>query len=152
MADKTAALTPANLTVPDVFSGFRRSFERFFDDVPGFGSWASTRLAPRIDVTDSDGVIEITAELPGLEEKDVNVSIQDGALIVSGEKKAQTEKKEKDYVYSERSYGSFLRRVPLPAGVDANSVNAALNNGVLTVKVTKPAEAKATKIEVKSAA
>ncbi|HTX50626.1 MAG TPA: Hsp20/alpha crystallin family protein [Caulobacteraceae bacterium] len=152
MADKTTALTPTNLAVPDVFSGFRRSFERFFDEVPGFGGWASMRLAPRIDVTDKDGVIEITAELPGLEEKDVNVSVQDGALIVSGEKKAESEKKEKDYVYSERSYGSFLRRVPLPAGVDAKSVKAALSKGVLTVKVTKPAEAKATKIEVKAAA
>jgi len=151
MADKTTAVGPTSLAAPDMFSAFRRSFERFFDDVPGFPGWASVRF-PRIDVTDTDGVIEITAELPGLEEKDVNVSFEDGALIISGEKKSESEKKEKDYVYSERSYGSFLRRVPLPTGVDANSVKAELRKGVLTVKVGKPTTAKATKIEVKAAA
>jgi HSP20 family protein len=151
MADKTTALARTSSAAPDVFSAFRRNFDRFFDDF-GFAGWTPVRLAPRVDVTDTDGVIEITAELPGLEEKDVSVAFEDGALIISGEKKAETEKTEKDYVYAERSYGSFQRRIPLPAGVDARSVKAELSKGILTVKVAKPAAAAATRIEVKAAA
>jgi len=134
-----------------VFTALRRNFDRFFDDF-GIGGWPPIRLTPRVDVTDTNGVIEITAELPGLEDKDVNVAFEDGALTISGEKKAETQKTEKDYVYSERSFGAFTRRIPLPAGVDASSVKAELSKGVLRVSVAKPTGASSTKIEVKTPA
>jgi HSP20 family protein len=153
MTEKSLAVAKTKVPAPgDIFDTWRRNVDRLFDDFGGFAALSPLKLSPRLDVTDTDGVIEVTAELPGLEEKDVDVSVEDGALTISGEKKAQTEKKEKNYVYSERSYGSFVRRIPLPSGVDAKSVNAKMNKGVLTVTVTKPTSAKATKIEVKSAA
>lgn len=148
---KTTTLAKPAAGTPDMFGAFRRNFDRFFDDFAGFGApaaWAPFKLAPRLDVTDTDGVIEITAELPGLEEKDVNVQAEDGVLTISGEKKAESEKTEKDYVYAERSYGSFLRRIPLPAGVDPASIKAEMSKGILKVKVAKPEAAKSTKIAV----
>jgi HSP20 family protein len=153
MTEKSLAVAKTKVLTPvDMFDTWRRNVDRLFDDFGGQAGWSPLKLAPRLDVTDTDGVIEITAELPGLEEKDVNVSVEDGALTISGEKKAQSEKRETDYVLSERSYGSFVRRIPLPSGVDAKSVNAKMNKGVLTVTVAKPASAKSTKIEVKPAA
>ncbi len=154
MDEQTTTLAKSAPSTPgDIFDSFRRNVDRLFDDFGSFGAaWSPLKLSPRLDVTDSDGVIEVTAELPGLEEKDINVSIEDGALTISGEKKSESEKKGKNYVYSERSYGSFARRVPLPSGVDPKSVNAKMKQGVLTVTVAKPATATPTKIEVKSAA
>jgi HSP20 family protein len=153
MSDITTTVAKkAPLAPGDVFESFRRNIDRMFDDFGSFGAWSPLKLSPRLDVTDTDGVIEITAELPGLEEKDINVSLEDGVLTISGEKKAETEKTEKNYVYSERSYGSFVRRVPVPSGVDASSVNAKMTKGVLTVTLAKPTAAKPTKIEVKTAA
>jgi len=152
MAEKSIAVAKTTVPAPGaIFDSWRRNVDRLFDEFGGFAAWSPLKLSPRLDVTDTDGVIEVTAELPGLEEKDVNVSVEDGALTISGEKKAQTEKKEKNYVYSERSYGSFVRRIPLPSGVDSKSVSAKMNKGVLTVTVAKPASAKSTKIEVKPA-
>jgi len=153
MAENAAMLAKNSPPAPqDIFDAFRRNVDHLFDDFAGgFGAWPTLKLSPRVDVTDTDGVIEISAELPGMEEKDVEVSLEDGMLMISGEKKATTEKKEKNYVYAERSYGSFLRRIPMPPGVEAKSVNATMNKGVLTVKVAKPSAAQAKKIEVKSA-
>jgi len=153
MAEANIAVAKrAPLAPGDVLESLRRNVDRMFEDFGSLGSWSPLKLSPRLDVTDTDGVIEVTAELPGLEEKDINVSVEDGALTISGEKKAQSEKKEKNYVYSERSYGSFVRRIPLPAGVDPKSVNAKMAKGLLTVTVAKPPTAQATKIQVKSAA
>jgi len=152
MAEGSTAVAKRSPLAPtDVFESFRRNVDRMFDDFGSFGAWSPIKLSPRLDVTDTDGVIEVTAELPGLEEKDVNVSVEDGSLTIAGEKKAQSEKKEKNYVYSERSYGSFVRRIPLPAGVDPKSVKAKMAKGLLTVTVAKPSSAQPTKIEVKSA-
>ncbi len=151
MAEKSVAVTRPSGPV-DVFDAFRRNFDRLFYDFGGAAPWSAMPVAPRLDVTDTDGVIEITAELPGMEEKDVNVAFEDGALTISGEKRTQTEKTEKDYVYAERSYGSFKRRIPLPQGVDPAKVTAKMDKGVLTVAVAKPAQSQPTKIEVKAAA
>jgi len=103
-------------------------------------------------VTESDKEIEITAELPGLEEKDVQVNLSDNVLTIRGEKKAEKEQKEKDYHLIERNYGSFARSLDLPAGIDPDSVKATIDKGVLKVTVPKPAPAVAKKIDVKSAA
>jgi HSP20 family protein len=107
---------------------------------------------PSTDVTETDKEIEISAELPGLEEKDVQVNLADGVLTIRGEKNAEKEEKDKNYRLVERSYGSFERSIALPEGVKSEDVKASIAKGVLTVKVPKPALAQARKIEVKSAA
>jgi HSP20 family protein len=105
---------------------------------------------PATDVVETDKEIEITAELPGLEEKDVQIDLADNVLTIRGEKKAEKEEKDKNYRMVERSYGSFYRSLELPAGVDANAVKATITNGVLKVTVPKPQPSQAKKIEVKS--
>jgi HSP20 family protein len=105
-----------------------------------------------MDVTETDKQIEITAELPGLEEKDVQVNLADNVLTIRGEKKAEKEEKDKNYRLVERSYGSFVRSLQLPDGVDANAIKASIDKGVLKVTVPKPAPAQAKKIDVKAAA
>jgi len=152
--DRAAATQP--------FFSLQREIDRLFEDFTrGFPAMAgfaggngngSTMLIPSTDVTETDKEIEITAELPGLEEKDVQVNFADGVLTIRGEKKAQTEAKDKNYRLVERSYGSFERSVALPDGVKAEDVKASIAKGVLTVTVPKPAPAQAKKIEVKSAA
>jgi HSP20 family protein len=134
------------------FGALQREIDRLFDDFGrGWERLTPVGVAPKIDVTDTDGEIEITAELPGMEEKDVNINVSDGVLTISGEKRSESERKEKNYAVSERSYGAFSRALTLPGGVDPAAIKATMAKGVLKVTVPKPASAKATKIEVKSA-
>jgi len=141
---------------PLSFGSLHREIDRLFDDFargfPTFRSAELPTLVPSMDVTESDKEIEISAELPGLEEKDVQVNLSDNVLTIRGEKKAEKEQKEKDYHLIERSYGSFARSLELPAGIDPDSVKATIDKGVLKVTVPKPAPAIAKKIDVKSAA
>ena len=140
---------------PHPFATLQREIDRLFDDFtrgfPSFGV-ATTDLAPTMDVSETDKEIEITAELPGLEEKDVQVNVADNVLTIRGEKKAEKEEKDKNYHFSERSYGSFQRAFELPASVDRNKIAADFSKGVLTLTLPKTAEAQtqAKKIEVKS--
>ena len=135
------------------FVSLQREVERLFDDFGrGFPAFRSTELMPSMDVTETDKEIEITAELPGLEEKDVQINLADDVLTIRGEKRSEKEEKDKDYRLIERSYGSFSRTLELPAGVDPNAIKASIAKGVLTVTVPKPAPAVAKKIEVKAAA
>jgi HSP20 family protein len=139
-----------------------REIDRLFDDLTrgGFGtlpSPAQTNLMPSIDVTETDKEIEITAELPGLERKDVDISIEDDLLTIRGEKKVETKQedqggKDKNYHVSERSYGMFYRVIQLPPGVDPSSIQAVMSKGVLKLTTPKPAKAEPKKIEVKEAA
>jgi HSP20 family protein len=105
-----------------------------------------------MDVTETDKEIEVTAELPGLEEKDVEINYADGVLTIRGEKKAEKEEKNKTHHLIERSYGSFSRTLELPAGTDPNKIKASINKGILKVAVEKPAAKEVKKIEVKAAA
>jgi len=108
---------------------------------------------PAIDVIEKDNAIEIRADLPGMEEKDIDVRMTDGALTISGETKEEQEKHEEgEYYVSERRYGSFRRTIPLPEGVDRDKVEAKFKNGLLTVELPKTPEAqqKSKKIEVKA--
>ncbi len=90
------------------FDGLQREVERLFDDFSrGYATPRTQDLTPSIDVTETDKEVEITAELPGLEEKDVQVNVADNLLTIRGEKKAEREDKNKDYHVVERSYGSF---------------------------------------------
>ncbi len=139
----------------DIFSSLQREIERVFDsftrDWPSLDSKASG-LTPSMDIAETDKEIEITAELPGLEEKDVQVNVADDLLTIKGEKRAEKEEKDKNYHRIERSYGSFYRSLQLPSGVNADAISATLKNGVLKVTVTKPAAAQPKKIDVKAAA
>ncbi|MCQ0989338.1 Hsp20/alpha crystallin family protein [Jiella marina] len=99
--------------------------------------------SPAVDVAEKETEYEITAELPGLDEKDVEVKIANGALTIKGEKKAEKEEKQKDYYLSERRYGSFVRSFALPKGVDQDKIAAHFAKGVLTVTLPKTPEAKA---------
>jgi HSP20 family protein len=134
----------------------QRDIDRLFADFSrGFGvanaPWAS-EVMPRMNIGETDGEIEFTAELPGLEVKDVEVTLADDVLTIRGEKKAEKEEEEKDYRLVERSYGSFTRSFQVPAGVDPSLIKATIEKGVLTVKFPKPAVAEAKRIDVKLAA
>lgn len=121
-----------------------RDVNRLFDDVfRGFGvpAFGMTRglTTPTIEIGETERAIQITAELPGLDEKDVEIMIEDGVLTLRGEKKATIE--DVDRGYSERSYGRFERRIGLPQAIERDQANATFKNGVLTVTVPKSAAA-----------
>lgn len=147
-------------SVANPFTSLQREIDRLFDDFTrGFPSGVAslsgngaTALMPSMDVTETDKEIEISAELPGLEEKDVQINVADSFLTIRGEKKAEKEQKDKNYRLVERSYGSFERTLELPEGVNADAIKATISKGVLKVTVPKPAPAQAKKIEVKPAA
>jgi len=141
------------------FETLQREVDRVFDEftrgLPTFGlptmrSAGVADLTPRMDVTETDKEYEVTAELPGLEEKDVQVNVADGVLTIRGEKKAEKEEKDKNYHLVERSYGSFSRALALPEGVNPDTIKASIANGVLKVTVPKPAPAQVKTIDVKT--
>jgi HSP20 family protein len=137
------------------FIPLQREIDRLFDDFTrGFPAFANGKaeLLPSMDVTETDKDIEITAELPGLEEKDVQINVADNLLTIRGEKKAEKEEQDKNFRLVERSYGSFERTLELPDGVNADAIQANIAKGVLKVTVPKPAPTQAKKIEVKAAA
>ena len=139
------------------FVSLQNEIDRLFDDFtrgfPSLGSSMTTNVAlPTMDVAETDKEIEITAELPGLEEKDVQINVADNILTIRGEKKAEKEQKDKNYRLVERSYGSFERSLELPEGINADAIKASIDKGVLKVVVPKPVPAQVKKVEVKSAA
>jgi HSP20 family protein len=96
----------------------------------------------QFDVVESDDAIEVSVELPGIDEKDVEVTLEGGLLTVKGEKKAESEKKNKDHYVMERRYGAFRRSFRLPDGLDESKVTAKFDKGVLQIVLPKAAEAK----------
>jgi HSP20 family protein len=144
------------------FESLRREFDRMFDDfMGGFGRFPLRSLAreelpfvssPPVDVIEKDDAFQITAELPGLDQKDVEVTCTDSTLTIKGEKKEDKEEKKKDYYVSERRFGSFQRAFRIPETVDAVKIDAAFKNGVLTLTLPKTTEAQKSqrKIEVKT--
>jgi len=129
-------------------------FRNWFDLEPAFQLRTSfTMPSPAMDIVEEEKVYKLTAELPGLAEKDVEVVVSGDTLTVKGEKKQETERKEKNYTLSERSYGAFSRSFYLPDGVDRDKITAEFAKGVLTVTLPKSAAAAPPKtIEVKAAA
>ncbi len=144
------------------FESLRREIDRIFDDFhPLDWRWPSMRraaqgqnwpVAPAMDLVEREGEYEITAELPGIEEKDVEVKVVNRMLTISGEKNEQKEEKKKDYFLSERRFGSFQRSFQLPDGAEADKIEAHFSKGVLTVKVPKAAGVQKSekKISIKS--
>ena len=122
---------------PHPLLSLHRDVNRLFDDMlrgfgmPAFGGFDRGLSWPHVELAETDKEIRVTAELPGLDETDVELTVEDVALTLRGEKRAEVE--DKDRGYSERSYGSFERRIGLPQGIDRDKVTANFKNGVLTV-------------------
>ena len=102
-----------------------------------------------MDIGETDNAITIKAEVPGCKAEDIDISVHGNTLTVSGEKKHEEEKKEKDYYHAERSYGSFRRNLTLSAELDADEIEASCKDGVLTITLPKSEKAKAVKVKVK---
>ena len=151
---KTAASsTPAQRYV-DPFSAMRAEMDRVFNSFlgPSFGrfpllsrSEAEDAVVPSIDLRETEAELVVEAELPGLDEKDVSVTLNQGVLTLKGEKKSEREEKKDDYHLMERSYGSFQRSFQVPDTIDADKVKATFEKGVL--KVTMPKRPEAVKAE-----
>lgn len=123
------------------FFGLRREIDRLFDDMfrmPNLAGLGAT-VWPSVEVSDTEREVRVTAEIPGLSEKDVELTVHDGVLAIRGEKKSESE--DKDRGYSERWYGRFERRIGLPPGVEEDKAEASFRDGVLTVTLPKAAEA-----------
>lgn len=131
---------------------FEREMEDAFGRLPAWpwGDWERGWM-PAVDMVDHDDEIVLRADLPGLDEKDVEVRVHDHTLTIRGERKEEKEEKKEDYYYSERTYGAFARTLSLPAGVEADRVKATFKKGVLEVHLPKATEAKGKKIEIKAA-
>lgn len=129
---------------------FRKEMDRFFDrlwdgdDMP-VGAWT-----PDIDIAETPEALTVKAEIPGIEPKDMQVVLENGVLVLRGEKRQVTEEKEERLYRNERHYGSFVRSLRLPANVDASRVSAMFKNGVLTVVMPKTAEARGKSIPIKT--
>ena len=135
-----------------VGSGFP-SLRRLFDMEPMWRSEASFGVTvPAVDLTEDDKAYKLTAELPGMSEKDIEISVTGDVLVLKGEKRLEREEKEKNRYFSERSYGSFQRSFMLPDGVDRDKIAAEFSKGVLTLTLPKTADAQKQqkKIEVKA--
>lgn len=156
VTEKAPAQTPPSVWRP--FESLHREIDRLFDDFNrGFWPLQATRatgwaLAPAVDVVEKDKAYEVTAELPGLDEKNIEVELANGMLTIKGEKREEKEEKKKDYYLSERRFGSFQRAFRVPDGVDTGKIDASFQKGVLTVRLPKTAEAQKStkKIAVKA--
>jgi HSP20 family protein len=133
----------AGSSLGEHMTDLQRQIDRLFDDFGG--RWGLPRAGdgngkfwPALDMTEAPDSIDVTAELPGIDLKDVDITAVGSTLTIKGEKKSEKETKEKDYYCAERSYGSFLRTVELPFEIDAAKVEASYEKGVLKVHVAKP--------------
>jgi HSP20 family protein len=125
------------------FFRLRQEMDRLFDDFFGApalsGGWSRATDWPSLEVNETDDEVRITAELPGMNEKDVDLSVRDGMLTIKGERKGEHE--DRDRGWSERYYGRFERRLTLPDGADEARCAADFRDGVLTVRIPKTGEA-----------
>lgn len=124
-------------------------FQNFFAPIEETGPKAFQAWAPRVDIEETDKEILVKADLPGVEAKDVDVSVADGSLILRGEKREEKEDKKKNFHRVERFVGQFYREIPLPAGTDPDKISAASAKGVVTVTIPKKPEVQPKKISVK---
>jgi HSP20 family protein len=135
-------------------SRLRREMDRLWEDYFGPGRRALQPLAevwlPALDVSESGDKVTIKAEVPGMEAKDIEISMVGDTLTIKGEKKVEKEEKEESYHLVERGYGSFVRSIRMPAPVNADKIEANYKNGVLTITCPKKEEVKPKAIEIKT--
>jgi len=139
---------------------FGEEMDRLFEDF-GFGrGWLTPAIergigeglwAPQVEMFERDGQLVVRADLPGLTKDDVNVEVNDDGITIEGERRSEQEENREGFYRSERSYGKFYRRLPLPEGVDAENANATFNNGVLeiTMEAPKRTQTKARKLDIR---
>lgn len=127
-------------------SRLRQDIDRIFSEFLGsermpsaFYGNAGDKVLPSAEIKEDENAVSISVELPGLDESDIDVSVHDQVVTISGEKKQKTEKKEEDFFVTERSYGKFSRSLTLPFTVDPDTVDANYEKGVLTLTIPKPA-------------
>jgi HSP20 family protein len=125
-----------------------RLFNTLFDSPTGPANGASRRWVPPMDLVESDDQFVLRADLPGINESDVKIVLEDNVLTVSGERKAQHEERKDGYYRLERSSGSFSRSLTLPDGVDPADVKASFDRGVLEVHIPKPEPSKPHRVEI----
>lgn len=139
----------------DELTGFRREmdrlFDRFLEDWPFRVGADGTQWAPTVDVSETTKELIVKAELPGMDPKEIDVSVRGDVLTLRGERKKEEEKKGENFRRLERRYGAFTRSIRLPAEVDANKVSAEYKDGVLKISLPKTKEASEKKIEVQAA-
>lgn len=132
-----------------------RMFDQFFAEDFPFSTRLMTRpgmdFFPKLDISETENEYKVTAELPGMDEKDIQIRLEQDTLVLSGEKKVETEEKEKTFHRVERSYGSFERMIPFDTQLDEDKVSAVFKNGVLTITLPKSGDVmrKTRQIEIK---
>ena len=133
--------------VDSLQSEVNRAFDVFFGN--GGGS-PSRRWVPAMDLFETEGELVLRADLPGLSREDVQIEIKDNVLTISGERRAEGQEEAEGYLRVERTFGSFVRSLSLPRGVEADAVAAEFTDGVLEVRVPKPEERKPHRVEIGS--
>jgi HSP20 family protein len=165
---KRETMEPSFVRTSHPFESLHREIDRLFDDFSSGFRWPFGRSVfgaepfwrevtwptmPAVDVVETEKAYEVTADLPGMDEKNIEVKVADGVLTIKGEKQQEKEEKKKDYYLQERSFGSCQRSLELPEGVETDKIEASFKKGVLTVTLPKKPEAQkpTKKIEVKAA-
>jgi HSP20 family protein len=152
---RSFGMDPANpSSLTDFRNEMNRLLEGFFSRSSMAPGWLEAsepgRWLPAIDVAESDTAIRIRAELPGIDPKDVDVSVSEDRLVIAGEKKSETKSADNGWTHRESHYGSFSRAIPLPEAVDPDQVKAHYDKGVLTVDLTKSPTSTSRKVPVLS--
>lgn len=138
---------------PFEFDRLRKEMDRlwdsFFEGRPGRRTKEAGEWLPSLDVAETKGDLVVRAELPGMDPKDIEITLSEGVLTIRGDKKQEKEEREEGYHLIERSYGSFTRSIRLPKDVQSDKINASFKNGVLKVVLPKSEEAKKKEIKIK---
>ena len=152
MAQELQIWKPSRDLVPfRQFERTRRNFDQLWDSL--FGRGLEGRVGgewlPSLDLAETDNELVVKAELPGMDPKDIDISLSDGMLTIKGEKKQEKEEKKSDYHFVERSYGAFTRSIQLPKQVQREKINASYKNGLLRITLPKSEEAKKKEVKIK---
>jgi HSP20 family protein len=133
--------------------GLQQEINRMFEEFSGGNGSreaGENPIVPALDIKEDDQYLTVTADLPGVEQKDVEIALHDNVLILKGEKRSERHEKKDSYRCVERMFGSFERRVTLPADVDSDKAEATMNNGVLTLRLPKLAGSRSKTIPIRS--
>jgi HSP20 family protein len=142
-----------------MFDDMQREMLRFFGPRSPFGSWlpfqgnrahltSGAVWAPSVDVYEQGNNIVVKAELPGVKKEDIEVELDQGSLILRGQRQEEKEVRDEQYYRSERTYGSFYRRIPVPEGIKPDQINASFKDGLLEVRLPKPQEAEPKRLKI----